>query len=188
LFIAFLGASLNGKFKNTTTNMPWGREIVFLGGSGIQKKSRTYAAPPSFSSARGAGEKKSTAPPRTFAESQTHPSTSQLFFSCLFFKYVFGRFSVRGVQKHHKNIFVKTPCRKLFPKNRQKFRCQFFLDFSGFVVFSGVSQRWESKTLQTSFTKKRCRKVFTKKSTKNPKPIFLSICFITFWAFLGEGG
>jgi hypothetical protein len=51
-----------------------------------------------------------------------------------FFKYVFGCFSVRGVQKHHRvphtthhgHIFEKSPCRKLAKrrqkKNRQKKR------------------------------------------------------------------
>ena len=60
-----------------------------------------------------------------------------------FFNHVFGRFSVRGVQKHDKNIFAKSPCRKLFPRkfseNQQKFRYQFFLDFFGFIAFLGAS-------------------------------------------------
>jgi hypothetical protein len=48
-----------------------------------------------------------------------------------------------SVQKHDKNIFIKSPCRKLFPRkfseNRQNFRYQFFLDFFGFIAFSGAS-------------------------------------------------
>jgi hypothetical protein len=61
-----------------------------------------------------------------------------------------------------KNILAKSPCRKLFPKFRQKFRCQFFLDFFCFVAFSGVFQRWEFKnTTKNVLQKKSCRKVFT---------------------------
>jgi hypothetical protein len=46
---------------------------------------------------------------------------------CSTFQYVFRRFSVRGVQKHHKNIFAKSPCRKRFPK---KSACRVFGCFS----------------------------------------------------------
>jgi hypothetical protein len=58
-----------------------------------------------------------------------------------------------------------------FPlKNRQKFRRQFFLDFFGFITFSGVSQRREfKKYYKKRFTKASSRKVFTKK----PKTLFL---------------
>jgi hypothetical protein len=61
---------------------------------------------------RGAAKNKST-DPRAFAKSKsksqthspptnvaTHPPSDFLFLD-FFFKYVFGRFSARGVQKHH---------------------------------------------------------------------------------------
>jgi hypothetical protein len=68
---------------------------------------------------------------------------------------------------------AKSPCRKLFPKFRQKFRCQFFLDFFCFIAFSGVFQRREFKnTTKNVLQKKSRRKVSTKNSTKNPKPTF----------------
>jgi hypothetical protein len=41
-------------------------------------------------------------PPRTLTKSQTHPPTIRLLFPLDFFLYVFGRFSAKGVQKHHK--------------------------------------------------------------------------------------
>jgi hypothetical protein len=37
-----------------------------------------------------------------------------------FLQYVFGRFSARGVQKHQKNVFAKSPCRKTIPKQIDK--------------------------------------------------------------------
>jgi hypothetical protein len=45
------------------------------------------------------------------------------FFSLTFFVstfYRFGCFSVRGIKKHHTNIFTKSPCRKLFPNKSTK--------------------------------------------------------------------
>jgi hypothetical protein len=86
--------------------------------------------------------------------------------------------------------FAKSPCRKLFQKFRQSFRCQFFLDFFCFIAFSGVSQRWGFKnTTKNVLQKKSCRKVFTKKSTKNPKPAFSRICFYhVFGRFSIRGG
>jgi hypothetical protein len=77
------------------------------------------------------------------------------FFPCLFFKYGLGRFSVRGVQKHHKHVFARSPCRKLFPKNPQKLRCQFPPDFFCFITFPGVSQRREFEALKKRFARKK---------------------------------
>jgi hypothetical protein len=62
-----------------------------------------------------------------------------------------------------------------FPQeNRQKFRCQFFLDFLCFIAFPGVSRRCEFKgTTKSAFQKSR-RIVFTKKiDQKNPNRFFL---------------
>jgi hypothetical protein len=89
--------------------------------------------------------------------------------------------SRQGEFKNAIKIFwqkVRVECRKLFPKFRQKFRCQFFLDFFCFIAFSGVFQRWEFKnTIKNVLQKKSCRKVFTKNSTKSPKPIFSRFFF-----------
>jgi hypothetical protein len=56
-----------------------------------------------------------------------------------------------------------------------------FPGLSCFIVFSGVSQRWEFRnTTKNVLQNKSCRKVFTKKSTKNSKPLFSRFFFITF--------
>jgi hypothetical protein len=36
-------------------------------------------------------------------------------------------------------------------------RCQFFLDFFGFIAFSGVSQRWEFRNTRKNLKKKNLR-------------------------------
>jgi hypothetical protein len=78
-----------------------------------------------------------------------------------------------------KNFLQKVHVEKQIGKNRQKFRCQFFLDFCDFIAFLGVSQRWEFKT-----NKKNCKtigsKSFYKNPSKNPKPIFSRFVLITF--------
>ena len=96
----------------------------------------------------------------------------------------FGVSWVRGVQKHHKNVFTKSPCRKLFRKKRQKLQwlqCQFFLDFfvlSRFRVFlSGGS----SKILQKNVLQKdRVEKVLQKNRQKSKAGCFLKNVF-PFW-------
>jgi hypothetical protein len=109
----------------------------------------------------------------------THPTAR--FGSCQFWLYVFGRFSVRGVKKHHTNIFAKNRCQKLFIKESTQISMSVFLDFFCFIAFSGVSQQWEFKTHKKRFAKKTCGKCFTKKSKNNRKPI--SSIFLI--AFLG---
>jgi hypothetical protein len=68
----------------------------------------------------GPAKKKSTDPPVHFLNLRpTHPPSDFFFLTFCFSAYL-------GVSRqHHKNIFAKSPCRKMFPK----FRCQFFLDF-----------------------------------------------------------
>jgi hypothetical protein len=82
---------------------------------------------------QGALKKKMTDPCVHLVNFRGTNPPQNIFFLHFFVKYVFGRFSVRGVQKHDTNIFAKSPCRKLSPRkfseNQQKFRCQFFLDF-----------------------------------------------------------
>jgi hypothetical protein len=101
--------------------------------------------------------------------------------TCFFFKYVFERFSVRGVQKHHNNVFTKKSMSKTFSKTIDKtFDVSSFLDFflSCFRVFLSD---WSSKTLQKNvLQKKSIEKLFTTKATKNPKPIFLRFILIKF--------
>jgi hypothetical protein len=96
------------------------------------------------------------------------------------FQAFLGKGGPGGIQKHHRHIFTQSPCRKLFPenfgqKNRQKFRCQFFLDFFVLSRF-GVSQRWEFKTTNKTF----CKKIVSKSLQKNrvdqkSKIVFFSI-------------
>jgi hypothetical protein len=88
--------------------------------------------------------------------------------------------SARGVQKHHKHIFAKSPCRKLSPKFRQKismsvFPRLFFCFKSRFRVFLRFSAL--KNTTKNVLQKKSCRKCFTKNSTKNPKPTFSRFIF-----------
>jgi hypothetical protein len=64
-----------------------------------------------------------------------------------------------------KIFFVKRPCRELFPKNRKKIQCQFFLDLFCFIAFWGFLSDGSSKTLQTTFCPKQI-------VPKNPKPIY----------------
>jgi hypothetical protein len=80
-----------------------------------------------------------------------------------------------------KKLFAKSPCRKPFPKFRQKFRCQFFLDVFVLSRFRVFFLRWEFKsTTKGVLQKKSRRKVPTKNSTKNPKPNFSRFFLITF--------
>jgi hypothetical protein len=106
----------------------------------------------------------------------THPPVD-LFF--LFFLVRFRAFLGKGSTKHHNNIFAKSPCRKLFPKNRQISMSvfpQLFRFYRGFGYFPAMGvQRHYRKRL----TKKSCRKVFTKE-------ISILFCHV-FWAFLAEG-
>jgi hypothetical protein len=61
---------------------------------------------------------------------------------------------------------------------RQKFRCQFFLDFFFPIAFSGVFQLREFKnTTKNVLQKKSCRKAFYKKFDQKSKTDFFSIFF-----------
>jgi hypothetical protein len=96
------------------------------------------------------------------------------------FWHVFRRFSVRGVQKFH--------VEKVFQRNRQKIRCQGFLDFFCFVAFLVVSQRWEFKNTSKNVLQTDCVKKKYKTNDKKSKTDFFSIFLITFLGvFLGEG-
>jgi hypothetical protein len=115
-------------------------------------------------------------PPRTFAKSHTHPPT-RTFFSLTFFQYVFGRFSARGVQKHHKNYFCKKSMSKAFPKISTKISMSgfpriflFYRVFGCFIAFS--------KALQKMFC--NVSKSFYKTFDQKSKTDFFSIFLITF--------
>jgi hypothetical protein len=90
----------------------------------------------------------------------TRPTHQPNLFFLVFFKYVFGRFSARGVQKYH----------KLFPKNRPKFRCHFSAFYFYFIAASGVSQRCEfRKHFKTRFAKEIVSKSFYKEFDQKSK-------------------
>ena len=73
---------------------------------------------------------------------------------------------------------TKSPCRKLFPKFRQKIRCQFFLDFFLFYrVFGCFSAMGVQKHYKKRFTKKIVSKSFYKKFYQKSKTDFFSIFF-----------
>jgi hypothetical protein len=89
----------------------------------------------------------------------------QLFVFLVRFWAFLGKGSPKTPLKH---FLQKVHVENISRKNRQKFRCHFFLNFFCFIAFSGVSRRWEFKKRFTH--KKTCRIAFAKKSTKNPKP------------------
>jgi hypothetical protein len=93
-----------------------------------------------------------------------------------------------GVQKHHVHIFATSPCRKLSPKKSTKTSMSVFPRLFCFVVFSGVSQRWEFKdTKQIVLKKTPYRKVFTKQNRPEVQNHFVLFFLSRFWAFLGGG-
>jgi hypothetical protein len=132
---------------------------------------------PSAPSTEGPAKKNRRTPPRTFAKSQTHQPASRLFFSLAFFLVRFGRFSARGVQKRHKNIWAKSPCRKLFPKKIETNSMSVvsfssaFLFYRVFGCFSAMGDG-SSKTLQKTFCKKIVSESFYKKFDQKPKAVY----------------
>jgi hypothetical protein len=98
-------------------------------------------------------------------------------------------FSARGVQKRHKNIFTKSPCRKLFPKFRQKISMTVFPRlFLFYRVFGCFSAMGLQKHYKKRFAKKIMSKKINKKFDQKSKTDFFSKRFLSrFWAFLDEG-
>jgi hypothetical protein len=95
------------------------------------------------------------------------------------------RFSLKGVQKHHKHIFTKSPCRKLFPK--KSIKCSMSvpprLFYRGFGCFSAMGFQKHKKK---RFAKEIVSKSFYQKIVI--KRDFLSAFVLSrFWAFRGEG-
>jgi hypothetical protein len=87
------------------------------------------------------------------------PIRHPIFF-LVFFNYASGRFLARGVQKHHTNNFSqlkKVHVENFSQTNRQKFRCQFFLDFFVLSRFRAFLSDGSSKTLKTKCKKHRVK-------------------------------
>jgi hypothetical protein len=129
-----------------------------------------------------------TPPAHGLNPSPTHPTSD---FFPLDFLVRFWAFLGKASSKTPHKYFCKKSMSKTFPQNnRQKFRCQFFLDFFLFYrvfgCFSAIKVPFKATT-KTFYKKVSCQQVFTKNSTKNPKPIFLDFVSLRFWAFLGEG-
>jgi hypothetical protein len=98
-----------------------------------------------------------------------HPPADFLFF-IEFFGYVFGRFSVSGVQKHHKNVFAKSPCRKLFQKKSTEISMSVFPRLFWFLSrFRVFLSDGSSKTPQKNVLQKIVSKSFDKKIDKKSK-------------------
>jgi hypothetical protein len=100
------------------------------------------------------------------------PTHQPTFFPLFFLQYVFERFSARGVQKHQKNVFAKSPCRKTIPKQidknfdvRNASFSSIFLFYRGFGRFSAMGVN--KNTTTKCFAKKTRRKAFTFTFTKN---------------------
>jgi hypothetical protein len=96
----------------------------------------------------------------------------------------------RGAQKHHKlpqkTFLLQLHVENFSQTNRQKLRCQFFLDILFYCV-SGVSQRWEFKITTKKKLQKILSKSFNKKIDKNPKPIFSRFVYQVFGRFSVRG-
>jgi hypothetical protein len=101
--------------------------------------------------ARGAGTKKSTDPPVHLLNPRpTHPP-SDFFFPLTFFSTFLGASRQGEFENAIKIVLQKVHVENFSQTNRQKFRCQVFLGFFGFIAFSGVSQRWEFKNTTKTF-------------------------------------
>jgi hypothetical protein len=106
-----------------------------------------------------------------------------------FFRAFLGKGSKKK-QKHQKNIFTKSLCRKLFPKKSTKTSMSVFPRLFCFIAFPGVSQRQESKLLQKTFYKKIVSKSFYKtidKKIPNRFSLFFLITFLVFGRFSVRG-
>jgi hypothetical protein len=106
-----------------------------------------------------------------------------------FFLVRFRAFLGKGSSKNTTKSFCKKSMSgKKIPKNPQKLRCKFFLDFLGFIAVSGVSQRWECKnTAKNILQKNRAEKFLPKNRPKIQNRFFLGFVLSRYWAFLGEG-
>jgi hypothetical protein len=126
-------------------------------------------------------QKKIDGRPRTFAKSQTHPPTIRLFFPLTFCFSTFLGVSRQGEFKNTVKTFLQEVHVEKNPKIRQKFRCQFFLDFFCFIAFSGVFSDGSSETQQKTFYKKnRVEKFLQKARPEIENRFFLEFSFITF--------
>jgi hypothetical protein len=105
---------------------------------------------------------------------------------------MFGRFSARGVQKHHKNILAKSPCRvsKTFPKISTKISMSVFPRLLLFYrVFGCYFSDGSSKALQKTFCKKnRVEKLLQKIRPKVQNRLFLDFFNHVFGRFSVRGG
>jgi hypothetical protein len=73
-------------------------------------------------------------------------------------------------------------------KNRQKFRCHFFLGFFCFVAFPGVSQRWEFKdTTKNVLETDRVEKFLQKNRPKIQNRLFPGFFYHVFGRFSVRG-
>jgi hypothetical protein len=89
------------------------------------------------------------------------------------FYYVFWGLSARGVQKNHKNIFAKSPGRKLFQKKSTKISMSDFLRlFLFYRVFGCFSAMGVQKHCKKRFTKQILSKSFYKKFDQKSKTDF----------------
>jgi hypothetical protein len=88
--------------------------------------------------------KKIDAPPRprTFSKYQTQPPTSQFLFFLPFILVRFWAFLGLGFKNTTDIIFIKSPCRKLFPKKSAKISMsvfpRLFWVYSGFGGFAAM--------------------------------------------------
>jgi hypothetical protein len=103
----------------------------------------------------------------------------------------FWAFLGKGSSKTPRKYTFLSPCRNLFPKNRQKLRCQFSLDFLFYFLsrFQVLLGNGNSKALQKKIAKSRVEVFAIRESTidKKSKTDFSRFLLSRFWAFLSEG-
>jgi hypothetical protein len=125
---------------------------------------------------RGRQKKSTGHPVHLLNPRPIHPPADFFLVRCAL-NCTFGRFSARaegprGVQKHHKNVFTKSPC-----QINKNFDVSFpSISFGFYRVFGYFSAMGVQKHHKKRFTKKSRRKVFIKKSTKFQNRFF-SRCF-----------
>jgi hypothetical protein len=82
---------------------------------------------------------------------------------------VFGRFSVRGVQKHHKNIFATKAHVKNFPQKIDKISMSVSPRFFRFYRIFGCFSGWQLKDTTKNVLQKIASKSFNKKIEQKTK-------------------
>jgi hypothetical protein len=92
---------------------------------------------------------------------------------------------VRGVLKHHTNIFTKSPCRKLFKQIDKYFDVRFFFYFFVLSRFQVLLSEESPETLPKTFLQNnRVEKLLQKFRQKNKCRFLLDFVYYVFMHFI----